>query len=222
MQLLWAWDALDASYTDANGVHNLIDRPAVLGETCTQGQSGCPPFFLAPSANDWLHGNTLQLTTDGNILISLRHQDWVMKLNYANGAGDGHIMWRFGLDGDFTLTTVGTKGSADLGYPWFSHQHEAEIALGGKLFNGSEIFTVFDNGNTRLKVFNDMAHSRGQAYAVNEADPDRQPELEFGSRVVFLRTRDCGDITQRQFPLLQWMDWRARWPELHSGCRDRQ
>ena len=168
LQLLWAWDAFDATYTDANGVHNLIDRPAVLGETCTQGQSGCPPFFLAPWANDWLHGNALQLTADGNILISMRHQDWVMKLNYSNGAGDGHIMWRLGLDGDFALTTVGTKGSADLGYPWFSHQHEAEIALGGKLFNGSEIFTVFDNGNTRLQVFNSMAHSRGQVYAINE------------------------------------------------------
>jgi len=168
LQLQWAWDALDATYTDSTGVHNLIDRAAVLNEVCIQGQGGCPPFFLASSANDWLHGNTLQLTSDGNILISMRHQDWVMKLNYANGAGDGHIMWRLGLGGDFTLTTIGTKGSADIGYPWFSHQHESEIALGGKLYNGNEVFTVFDNGNTRLKVFDNLAHSRGQVYAINE------------------------------------------------------
>ncbi len=30
-------------------------------------------------ANDWTHSNALWLASDGNFLISVRYQDWVMK-----------------------------------------------------------------------------------------------------------------------------------------------
>ena len=29
--------------------------------------------------------------TDGNILVSMRHQSWVLKIDYNNGAGTGNV-----------------------------------------------------------------------------------------------------------------------------------
>ncbi len=79
LQVTWAWDAFD---------HLDTSRKASLGETCTYPAGvTCAPFYLTTVANDWLHGNALQLTPDGNILYSSRHQDWVIKIDYANGTG---------------------------------------------------------------------------------------------------------------------------------------
>jgi hypothetical protein len=134
------------------------DRPAILGETCTpasvggKGGGGCP-ITLAPVANDWLHANSLFYDTDGNLIVSLRHQDWAIKINYDNGYGDGHIIWRLGDQGDFAMLTT----TAD---PWFSHQHDVERESNGWI-------SVFDNGNTR-QAASPGAHSRGQALIIDE------------------------------------------------------
>jgi arylsulfate sulfotransferase len=109
-QVVWAWDAFD---------HLDTSRMAVLGETCPSG-AGCAPYHLAATANDWLHGNSLAFTPDGQILYSSRHQDWVFKINYNYGNGDGSVIWRLGLGGDFQIV------SSDP-YPWFSHQHDAGL-----------------------------------------------------------------------------------------------
>ena len=108
LQVEWTWDAFD---------HLDVSRKATLGEVCTPGAGGCPPFYLSDTANDWLHGNGLQLTPDGNILFSARHQDWVLKINYDNGQGNGDIMYRIGKDGDFRILSSDPS-------PWFSHQHD--------------------------------------------------------------------------------------------------
>lgn len=144
-QVVWYWSAFD---------HLDINRGAVLHETCAAATLGCPQVFLASEANDWLHGNSIQLTADGNLLYSTRHQDWVIKIDYGNGAGTGAVLWRMGLDGDFSIQ------SGDL-WPWFSHQHDAGFEPGGTL-------TVFDNGNTRVAA-NPGQYSRGQAFTVDES-----------------------------------------------------
>ena len=172
MQVKWAWDEFDqGQYSTSSGVQNLIDRPAILGETCTPGRGGCPPFFLAPVANDWTHCNSAQLTGDGNIILSMRHQDWVVKLHYANGTGDGHIMWRLGNQGDFSLDTTNTHGTEDVAiFPWFSHQHDASFAYGPAATGPNATFTVFDDGNTRRTApYDTSANSRGQLYTLNQS-----------------------------------------------------
>ncbi len=174
LQLLWAWDVFkQGTYTTPLGTFNLLDTPAVLGETCAVNGSGCPPFFLAPTSNDWMHTNALQMTADGNILVAVRHIDQILKINYGNGTGDGHIMWRMGKGGDFALTTISTVGStADpdfTTYPWFSHSHDAGFSFGDTLVNGVQILTLWDNGNTRIQNTDPNGHSRIQVYAVNEA-----------------------------------------------------
>ena len=130
-QVTWYWRAFD---------HLNVNRAAILGETCTNGEGGCPPVLLSTGlAQDWLHGNSLYFSpSDGSILYSMRHQDWVVKIDYGNGTGTSNILWTLGLGGSFTMN------SSDP-YPWFSHQHDA-----GFVQNGATIFTAFDNGNTRV------------------------------------------------------------------------
>ncbi len=148
LSVTWSWSAYD---------HLDINRAAVLGETCLAGHVfGCPPLHLANVANDWTHGNSLYYTSDGNLLFSSRHQDFVYKINYANGSGAGDVIWKLGLGGDFTM--LGTTDP----YPWFSHQHNAEMTAGS-----TTLLTLYDNGNTRVAA-NPSGHSRGQALTIDE------------------------------------------------------
>lgn len=130
-QVAWYWRSFD--HLDPN-------RAAILGETCAPGQQGCPPVLLtAGLAQDWLHGNALYYTSaDGSILYSMRHQDWIVKIDYGNGTGTSDILWTLGLGGDFTMNSTDP-------YPWFSHQHDP-----GFVQNGTRVMAMFDNGNTRV------------------------------------------------------------------------
>jgi hypothetical protein len=171
LQVKWFWDPF-TKLTSNNLVN--ISRQAVLGETCQQNQAGCPPITAVdPStgtvytaANDWMHMNSAQYTPDGNIIMSLRNQDVVLKINYQNGNGDGRVLWTMGNGGDFSFTTPTTpctgNGFSGL-FEWFTHQHDAE-------FNTDGSFTVFDDGNTRVFYCDPTGNSRGQAYRVNQVN----------------------------------------------------
>ena len=53
---------------------------------------------------DLTHTNAITYSpTDGNMFVSMRHQNWVVKVDYRNGAGGGGILWRLGYQGDLTL-----------------------------------------------------------------------------------------------------------------------
>ena len=144
LNVVWTWDAFD---------HLDPHRAAVLGETCPG--AGCPAFFLARTANDWTHGNAIQETPDGNFLYSTRNQDWLIKIAYDGGNGDGHVVWKLGQDGDFLIDSQDP-------FPWFSHQHDGnfESADPTRLM-------VFDDGNTRVAALNG-GNSRGQVYQLDE------------------------------------------------------
>ena len=144
LQVVWSWDTFD---------HLDVSRSAVLGETCSNS-GACMSHFLAPDGNDWTHANAVQQTPDSNLILSLRHQDWILKLDYENGSGDGHILWRLGNAGDFTM-------QSDLPSPWFSHQHDPNFLADNLTLE------LFDNGNTR-KAADANANSRGQVLVVNE------------------------------------------------------
>src|SRR5437588_705805 len=101
------------------------------------------------------NGNSLQHTPDGNILYSIRNQDWVIKIDYNNGQGNGDILWRLGKDGDFTINSTDPA-------PWFSHQHDPQFE-----FTDRTLMTLFDNGNVRF-ASDPNAQSRGQVLQVDE------------------------------------------------------
>jgi arylsulfate sulfotransferase len=150
-QVIGGWNSFD---------HLDVNRAAVLGEVCP-ASGGCPPLLLASrtstnTGNDWLHSNSIQyIPSSGDLLLSIRHQDWVVKIDYKAGAGTGDVLWRLGLGGDFTMN------SSDP-YPWFSHQHDAAYEAFGTRF-----LSVFDNGNTRI-ASNPGEHSRGQVLEIDE------------------------------------------------------
>lgn len=163
LQVIWAWDAFD--FLD-------ISRPANLGEICKQSESGCPVIFLASQANDWLHMNAVQLTEDGSLLLSIRNQDWVIKINYASGSGDGSILWRMGYQGDFTINNPPTPPAGSTcttptqlqEYAWFSHQHDANFQFGTQT-----TLSLFDNGNLRIRACDTGGSSRGYVLSVDES-----------------------------------------------------
>jgi hypothetical protein len=166
-QVFWWFD----TFLHAGGAPELdINRPAVLGETCGPGQTGCPPMFLlspgviAPHSKDWLHANSLYYwPKDGSIIWSSRHQDWVMKVDYNNGTGTGNILWRMGPGGDFNFNNIYQDP-----WPWFSHQHDVGIENGG-----TGVMTIFDNGNTRVSQLG-PGNSRGMALTVDETPTHMQ------------------------------------------------
>jgi arylsulfate sulfotransferase len=97
------------------------------------------PFGLP----DWTHSNALIYSPDdGNLILSMRNQNWVVKINYDNGAGDGTILWRLGDGGDFTLPA----GQAPIEYNY--GQHYPTIVSP----NSSGVISLmfFNNGNNRL------------------------------------------------------------------------
>jgi hypothetical protein len=131
-QVTWDWNPFD---------HLEVNRGPTLGDA-------------GPEWIDWTHANSIAWSpADGDLLVSLRSQDWVVKIDYRGGGGDGHVVWRLGQGGDFALN------SSDP-YPWFSHQHDAR-------YLDPTTLILFDDGNTRVAALGG-GNSRGQVLSLNE------------------------------------------------------
>jgi arylsulfate sulfotransferase len=95
---------------------------------------------------DWTHSNTLLYSpSDGNLLLSVRHQSWLIKIDYNNGAGAGDILWRLGYQGDFALSVNGAP--SDDPSEWFSFQHFPNLLSQSGL---EDSLAVWDNGDNRV------------------------------------------------------------------------
>jgi arylsulfate sulfotransferase len=105
---------------------------------------------------DWTHANAILYSPDdGDLIFSMRHQNWIIKIDYQDGKGSGDVLWRLGYQGDFTL-----KGGTSP-QDWFFAQHGPQIISP----NSSGIFdmVVFDNGNwRRLDDAGDECGTTGQ------------------------------------------------------------
>ncbi len=67
---------------------------------------------------DWTHSNALLYSADDhNLLLSIRHQNWIIKIDFLDGTGSGNILWHLGEGGDFKL--VNGVDPTD----WFYGQH---------------------------------------------------------------------------------------------------
>jgi arylsulfate sulfotransferase len=97
---------------------------------------------------DWTHSNAIIFSPDdGNLILSMRNQNWLIKINYSDGTGDGSVQWRLGPGGDFTLP------SGEEPLEWNYGQHYPTIVSP----NSSGVFSLmlFDNGNSRFMDSND-------------------------------------------------------------------
>jgi len=107
-----------------------------------------------PVPSDWLHANAVSWSpADQDLIVSLRTQDWAVKIDYADGKGNGHIIWKLGAGGTFRPISTDP-------YPWFTHQHDV------RMINDNTIL-VFDDGNTRHLV-EPNSDSRGQEWVLNQ------------------------------------------------------
>jgi hypothetical protein len=145
LQVVWTWNEFD---------HLDIRRKGSIG-VCAQG-GGCPAVLVGEKMGDWTHTNSVSYTSDGNLIVSLSGQHWVIKIDYENGKGSGRILWRLGQDGDFKLDSPDPNA-------WFSSQHDPKFDV-----PGSPVLSLYDNGWPRHDK-DPAAHSRGQVYLLDEA-----------------------------------------------------
>ncbi len=111
---LWTWDAFD--HLDPKRVRDGFITPNPVIDPA----NGTP-------SNDWTHGNAILYdAADDSVLLSMRHQDWIIKIDHKTGK----VLWKLGEDGDFKL--VG-------GDRWFFHQHSPELEPDGAIL-------MYDNG----------------------------------------------------------------------------
>ncbi|HEX5236166.1 MAG TPA: aryl-sulfate sulfotransferase [Silvibacterium sp.] len=91
---------------------------------------------------DWTHSNTMLYSTDDhNLLLSMRHQNWIIKIDFQDGQGSGNVIWRLGEGGDFKL-----EGGTDP-TDWFYAQHGMSFFTPNT--TGTFRLGLMDNGNDR-------------------------------------------------------------------------
>lgn len=141
--------SLNQTSTDQPGIttvtgNAVIDWDPQKGPVWTWSTFDHIPLTHAPyGTSDWTHANALLYSPDdGNLILSMRNQNWIVKINYQDGAGDGKILWRLGPDGDFTLP----NGQAPI--EWNYGQHYPVFL--GPSTSGIFPLMFFNNGNNRL------------------------------------------------------------------------
>jgi len=109
---------------------------------------------------DWTHSNAVVYTpNDGNLLLSMRNQSWVLKIDYENGRGTGNILWRLGNQGDFSIN--GGDPSQ-----WQYGQHFPSLIN----VNGPQItLTLLDDGNGRTYENGDICGNPGAPQCYSRA-----------------------------------------------------
>jgi len=105
---------------------------------------------------NWTHGNSLDLDTDGNLIVSFRNLGELTKINSVTGA----VMWRMGgRRNEFTFSESPS--------PAYARQHGVRVAGAGTLL-------LLDNvGNPR--------ESRAERYTVDEAARTARLSHSYGS-----------------------------------------
>lgn len=149
---------------------------------------------------DWTHSNTVVYSpADHSLIVSMRHQNWVIKIDYNDGKGTGDILWKLGYQGDFTLI----NGTSPVDWQYAQHdvnilsqgtekgaesqRNHEELSREGEE-NKADVFDLllFDNGNSRvLDTSGDICGSGPNCY----------------SRVVMFRLNE-----RAQTAFLKWVD----------------
>ena len=147
------WIFFVNSTQDFNNLQGLSGTTTVLGDAIVEVDNNLNPVWVWNSFDhldinrhpymfpDWTHANALLYTSDGNLLVSIRHQNWIIKIDYENGKGSGDVLWHLGQGGEFTL--VGGTDPTD----WTYAQHGP--AFFGQSSAGVFDLGVMDNGDDR-------------------------------------------------------------------------
>ena len=169
---VWTWSEFD--HLDVN--HHPIDFP------------------------DWTHTNAVVYTKDdGNLLVSMRTQHWVIKIDFRNGKGTGKILWRLGPGGDFRL--IGGQAPTD----WQYGQHDPVIF--GDRDAGVFDLGLMDNGYGRIMPDGRECGTRGAPACYSAAVIYRIDESAKTATIIF----------RKVFPASQYSFWGGSVQDLADG-----
>lgn len=85
----------------------------------------------------------------------MRHQNWILKIDYSNGTGSGDVLWRLGQGGDFTLSSNDPA-------QWFYAQHfPVLLHTSGSQFR----LALYDNGDARPDGSGQSCDLTGSCYS---------------------------------------------------------
>lgn len=203
-------DGFPTSYTDPNAptqTANVEDTPVVeflsdgsllntwkLTDILEPTRIGFDSRESRPLGFDWAHANAVLYDPgDDSIIVSVRHQDAVVKFSRSTG----NLEWILGNHDNwppefqpFLLTPVGAP------FEWQYHQHAQMITPSGTLL-------LFDNGNYRASPFDGNAsipdsqnYSRAVEYAIDEDNMEVRQIWEYGAQIgqrYFSRSQSDAD-----------------------------
>ena len=99
------------------------------------------PGERADSVVNWTHGNSLDIDTDGNLLVSFRNLNEITKIDVTTG----RVVWRFGgRRNQFALLDTPT--------PPFAHQHSVRAAGPGSILLLDNIGNPLQSGAERYEL----------------------------------------------------------------------
>ena len=149
---------------------------------------------------DWTHTNAVVYTPDDhNLMISMRTQDWVIKIDYNDGKGTGNILWRLGYQGDFTLINNGAP-TTDPSL-WFYGQHDINVV--SQKSAGVFSVTLFDDGNNRvLNLNNDNSSICGEGSAPQCSSASPILELDETAKTATIQFRSQPPVYPNHTPPL--------------------
>ncbi len=140
---------------------------------------GYDALFNTSLGLDWVHTNAVFYNSaDDSIVVSIRHQDAVVKFARATG----ELIWILGNHDNWTtefqpflLQPVG------LPFEWQWHQH-------APMYTGSGTLLLFDNGNYRAspydaKMPNTESYTRAVEFEIDEVNMEVQQVWEYGSDI---------------------------------------
>ncbi len=148
------WILLASLYQSFSNLAGYTGTTKVLGDVLIDVNSSGQPVWVWNTFDhldinrhpylfpDWTHGNALLYSADDhNLILSMRHQNWIIKIDYQDGQGSGKILWRLGEGGDFTLQN-GVDPT-----DWFYAQHGPAFFTPNT--TGFFRLGVMDNGDDR-------------------------------------------------------------------------
>ena len=130
-----------------------------------------------PGTMDWGHANaTCCDARDDSILVSMRTQDCIVKLDRKTG----HLRWILGAPGNWRAPWADKLLRPDGPPEWQFHQHDCSITPSGTIL-------CFDNGNHRAQPFAPptraaQSYSRGVEFAVDEGNMTVRQVWSYGER----------------------------------------
>jgi hypothetical protein len=150
---------------------------------------------------DWTHTNAVIYSKDdGNLLVSLRHQNWIVKIDYRDGLGSGDILWRLGNGGDFTLQ--GGTAPQDWQYAQHGPAFQSDNTAGNFLLS------VMDNGDDRVFSSDVTCDQPGQPPCLYTSVPIYQ--IDESARTATL-------VFHQVLPTPEYSNWGGNTERLENG-----